>query len=185
MSAAAPILICPQVQLQRLPDAERDVLRRFFTEHVRGMDAVNDKRWRRFVRDLFNAQAGEGFQLYRVEERGGPYHRRHRVILQRLFDSQDRFKNIDRLHDYLKYGAGFVEWAEGRQPGVAWPRPRSTSFDTCSEDDMHFFHEAAIEFLHSDRAQRFLWRQVRAKDRHLMLEAVLRNPNDQQENGNG
>lgn len=180
MSAASPILICPVVQLHTLPDAERDVLRRFFTEHVVGMDSVYDKRWRSLVRDLFNAQPGEGFELLRKRERGGPFHRRHRVILQRLFDSQERFTNLRRLHDWLKVGAGFVEWTEGRKPGVMVPKPRSTAFDKCSEDEMREFHGAAVDYLHTARAQRVLWRVVKSKDRPAMLEAVLRNPEEAQ-----
>jgi hypothetical protein len=173
MTARSRILICPTIALGTLPDAERDVLRRFFVEHVRGMDSANDKRWRRFVRSLFNAEPGEGFQLYLAEQRGGPYHRRHRAILQRLFDSQERFRNIDRLHDWLKVGAGFVEWIDGK------PRPKSTAFDVCSEAEMREFHEAAIDYLHGERAQRFLWRHVRAKDRQGMLDAAI-NHNEQE-----
>jgi hypothetical protein len=172
------ILVCPVVPLRQLPPEERDVLRRIVTERIRGMDATNDRRWRRFWRDLFLAEAGEGFQLDRHEERGGPFHRRHRVILERLFDSQERFRNIDRMHDWLKVGAGFVTWEEGRDPGVLVPKPRSTSFDKCSEDEMREFHNAAVDFLHTERAQRFLWRRVRAKDRPGMLEAVLAKPED-------
>ena len=178
MTAASSILICPVVQLQSLPDADRDVLRRFFCEHVRGMDAVNDRRWRGFVRDLFNAEAGEGFELLRKKERGGPFHRRHRVILQRLFDAQERFTSIDRLHDWLKVGAGFVDWTEGKKPGVMVPKPRSTAFDKCSEDEMREFHAAAVDYLRTERAQRFLWRNVKSKDRPAMLEAVLVNPEE-------
>jgi hypothetical protein len=176
VTAASSILLCPVIQLHSLPDAERDVLRRFFTEHVRGMDRTNDKRLRSFVRDLFNAEPGEGFELLRKKERGGRFHRRHRVILQRLFDAQERFTNIDRLHDWLKVGTGFVDWVEGRKPGVMVPRPRSTAFDLCSEDEMREFHAAAVDYLRTERAQRFLWRHVKSKDRPAMLEAVLSNP---------
>lgn len=167
MSKASSILVCPVVPLRQLPDAERDILRRFLTQHVRGMDAANQKRWARFWRDLFNADPGEGFQLYRAEERGGPFHRRHRTVLQALFDAQERFRNIDRLHDWLKIGAGFVEWVDGK------PTPKSTSFDSASEDEIREFHQAAVDFLHTERAQRFLFRNVKAKDRQGMVDAVL------------
>lgn len=171
------ILICPVVQLHALPDAERDVLRRFFTEHVRGMDSKHHKRWTRFIRDLFNATPGEGFQIQRVEARGGPFHRRHRVILERLFQSQERFRHVDKLHDWLKVGAGFVSWKPGKdQKPVAIPR--STSFDNCSEDEMREFHTAAVDFLHTERAQRRLWTQVKPSLRQGMLDAVLRNPEE-------
>lgn len=173
MSASSPILICPVVQLHSLPDAERDILRRFFTEHVRGMDAVNDRRWRGLVRDLFNAEPGEGFELLRKKERGGPFHRRHRVILQRLFDSQERYSSIEALHDHLKLKTWFVEWHDGK------PKPRSTSFDRCSEAEMQQFHTDMVDLLHSPYEQRHLFPQVRPRDRHAMVEAVLRSPNEE------
>lgn len=178
MSVGASILICPVVDLRQLPPAEVDVIRRFLFDHIRGMDRTSEQRWRRLWGIVWNAGEGEGIELLHKEGRGGPFHRRHRAILQRLFDAQERFRNVDRLHDYLKYGAGFVEWTEGRQPGLAWPKPRSTAFDKCSEDEMREFHAAAVEFLHTERAQRFLWRHIKAKDRQAMLDAVLANPED-------
>jgi hypothetical protein len=173
VTSASTILICPTVQLQRLPVGERDVLRRFFTMHLVGMDPENDRRWRRFVRDLFNAEAGEGFQILRYEERGGPYHRMHRAFLTRLYDSQERYRLKDKLHAWLKLGAGFVEWQEGREPGTLWPRPRSTAFHKCSEDEIREFHDAAVDYLRTERAQRFLWRHLKSDQRMAMLEAVL------------
>lgn len=179
MSKTSAILICPTVALSSLPDNERDVLRRFFTAHVRGMDAKNDKRWRRFIAQLWRAEPGEGFQLYRVEERSGPFHKRHRAILERLFQSQERFRLIDKLHDWVKVGAGFTTWEEGKT-GKMVPRPRTTAFPECSEDDMREFHEAAVDFLHTERAQRFLWRHLKPAQRQEAIEAVLADPKERE-----
>lgn len=172
MTKAASILVCPVVPLHSIPPAEVDVIRRFLFQHIRGMDRENDQRWKRLWGQLWNAEAGEGFELLRKEERGGPFHRRHRAILQRLFDSQERYRNIDRLHDWIKVGAAFVEWKDGK------PKPRSTAFDVCSEDEMREFHGQAVDFLRTERAQRFLWRHLKPNARTEMLEQVLRNPNE-------
>lgn len=174
---ASAILIAPTVQLHRLPDPERDVLRRFFTEHVRGMDRKHDRRWRRFVKDLFNAAPGEGFQIYRAEERGGPFHRRHRVILQRLFDSQERYTNVDAMHDALKLRCYFVTWEEGKT-GRPIPKPRSTAFDECSEDEIRELHTAMVDLLQTPHIQRLLWPHLKFPQRAEMVEAVLRNPDE-------
>ena len=172
MTKASPILLCPTVALRSLPDQERDVLRRFFTEHVRGMDRKNDTRWRRFVRDLFNAEPGEGFQLYRAEERAGPFHKMHRAVLTRLFESQDRFRHIDKLHDWVKVGGGFVTWAPGKDSKPV-AIPRSTSFECCSEDEMREAHAAMVDFLHTDFATRRLWPHLKAHARQEMLDSIL------------
>lgn len=172
MTKLTPIMLCPVIELNRLPMAELDVLRRFWTQHVRGMSRQDDKRLRRFVRHLFTAQAGEGFKLYLEEERSGPFHNRHRVILEKLFHSQERFRLIDKLHDWLKVGAGFVTWEEGRTGNMV-PRPRSTSFPECSEDEMREAHADMVDYLHTERAQRFLWRHLKPAARAEMVETIL------------
>jgi len=171
---AAPILICPTVPLGSLPDAERDVIRRFLTQHIRGMDAAHDKRWRRMWGDIMHAAPGEGFQLYRAEARGGPYHRMHRAVLERLFDSQERYTNIDVLHDKLKLLSWFVEWSDGK------PKPRSTAFDVCSEDDLREFHTRMVDVLHAPHVSRHFWPHLKAPQRQEMVELVLRNPSQEQ-----
>jgi hypothetical protein len=175
----SPIMICPKFPLAHLPMAEQDVLRRFFCEHVRGMSRADDKRWRRFIRQLWRAEPGEGFQLYRVEERSGPFHNRHRVILERLFQSQERFRHIDKLHDWLKLGAGFVTWAPGKDSKPV-AIPRSTSFPECSEDDMRQAHTEMVDYLHTERAQRFLWRHLKPDKRAEMLDSVLKRDTEQE-----
>ena len=172
MTKPSPILICPTVPLRQLPDAERDVIRRFLTEHLKGMDAANDKRWRRMWGQIMQAEPGEGFQLYREEERSGPFHRRHRVILERLFHAQERYKLIDPMHDWLKVRAYFVNWGEGTR-GQPMPVPRSTAFPECSEDEIREFHARMVDLLHDPAVQRHLFPKVRAKDRQGMVDAVL------------
>lgn len=170
-SRPSSILVCPVVPLHQLPPAEREIVSRFLFQHIRGMDTQNDKRWRRLWEQVWKADPGVGFQILSMEERGGPYHRRHRVILDKLFSNQDAFTNIDRLHDYLKFGAGFVTWIE--KDGKPVPIPRSTSFKECPEDDMREFHAAMEDFLRTDRAQRRLWRRVKPSLRGEMVEAIL------------
>ena len=175
---ASSILICPVDPLRHLPPAEVEVVRRFLFQHIRGMDKQHDQRWRRLWGRIWNAEAGEGFRLLNDEERHGPFHRRHRVILERLFESQERFRHIDKLHDWLKTGAGFVTWEPGKD-GKPVPIPRSTSFEACSEDELREFHEAMLEFLHTPYAQRRLWTHVKPSQRPAMLEAVLADPEAQ------
>lgn len=177
MTKPSAILVCPVVALRQLPPAERDIVSRFLFQHIRGMDAQNDKRWRRFWSQVWQADAGVGFQLLSMEERGGPFHRLHRVILDKLFQNQDAFSNIDRLHDFLKYGAGFVNWEPGKDNKPV-AIPRSTAFNECSEDEMRQFHSDMEDFLRTERAQRRLWRRMKPAARAEMVEAIL---SDQQE----
>ena len=172
MTKPAAILVCPIVPLRFLPDTERDVIRRFLFDHVRGMAKQDDKRWRRLWGRLWKAEPGEGFQLYVEEERSGPFHKRHRVILEKLFASQERFRHIDALHDWMKVGAYFVTWEEGKT-GKPIPKPRSTAFPECSEDEMREAHAAMVDYLHTERAMRYLWKNLKPALRQGMLDAVL------------
>ena len=176
MTKPSAILVCPVVPLRQLPPAEREIVSRFLFENIKGLDTQNNNRWKRLWSQIWNAEPGEGFQLYSAEDRSGPFHRRHRVILERLFQNQDRFANIDRLHDWLKVGAGYVVWNEKTGKAV----PRSTSFPETSEDEMREAHAAMVAFLRTERAQRFLWRHLRRKPALMaeMVEAIL---SDQQE----
>jgi hypothetical protein len=180
VSKASAILLCPTVPLNSLPDAERDVLRRFFTEHVRGMDRKNDKRWRRFVRDLFHAAPGEGFQLYRAEQRSGPYHRMHRAVLTRLFEAQELYTDEDLLHEWIKLKCWFVTWQESPR-GNPIPKPRSTNFDECSEDEIRELHAKMVALLHEPWVQRRFWPHLKPPQRQEMLETVLTDPNKQEQ----
>ena len=173
MTPQTPMLIYPTVPLSALPDPERDVIRRFLTEHVRGMDPASDTAWRRMWGQLMRADAGEGFQLYRLEERSGPFHKRHRAILERLFHAQERFPSIKAMHDFLKLRCWFVDWIDGK------PVPKSTRFDKCTENEIREFHSLMVEQLHEPVVQRRLFPSVRSHDRQGMVDAVLADREDQ------
>lgn len=178
MTKASSILICPMVNLGHLPDAERDVLRRFWTEYVRGMDAKHDKRWRRLGRDLFRAEPGEGIELYRRKPRSLKFHKRWMAIERRIFENQDAYVQLERFRDWLKTGAGFGSYHLVN--GVMKFVPSSVSFDDCSDDEMREFTEDALGFLHTDRATRKLWRHLPAAKRQEMLDTLLADPQQHQ-----
>jgi hypothetical protein len=170
---ASPILICPKVDLRTLPDAERDVIRRFFTEYVGGADADNDKEWRRFARDLVRSEPGECTQLYRVETRDTPFHRRHRAILSALLANVEGFTNEDALHDWLKVKCWHVDWKDGK------PVPATTSFEGCSEARIRKFNRRLVDLLQQPWVQRHFWPHIPSAQRHQMVELVLTPPDPQ------
>ena len=172
MTKPDAILVCPTVPLRFMPANEVDVVRRFLFQNMAGMSEQDNKRWKRMWGEMFKAEAGEGFQLYICEERSGVFHRRHRAILEKLFASQEQFTLVEKLHDWLKVGSGFVEWKPGRDHKPV-PIPRSTSFELCSENEIREFHADMVDFLHRSSAQDVLWPSVSASHRPEMLEAVL------------
>jgi len=178
MTKASSILICPTVQLRTLPDADRDVIRRFLFDHIQGMDAVNEKRWRRFWSRLMKAEPGEGIQLFSGAERSLKFHKRWMAIERRIFENQDAYVNLERFRDWLKTGAGWGTYQLVN--GVMRFVPTSLSFEAASDDEMREFTEHAVEFLRSHRAQKKLWRHLKPSQRTDMLETLLAEPNQPQ-----
>lgn len=170
------MMIAVAEPLAQIPPHELDVLRRLLFQNLRPINSQTRAAWNRLWRDIFNADPGECFAMLREEGRVGQYHKMHRAFLGRLFESQERFVNEKALHDWLKIGAAFVTWGEGPRSGKPIPIPRSTAFKECSEDDMRQFHRDAVDYLHTPRAQRVLWRHLKPAQRAAMVEAVLNPP---------
>lgn len=173
MPKPSPILVMPAVKLNSLPQHEREIVSRFLFEHIRGLDDKHNRRWRRLWRQGWHAEPGEVFHFEVIRDRSGPFHRRHRAVVQKLFDSQERFTNIDALHDWLKVGACWVEWGVGRG-GAPVAIPKSTAFEQCSDDEMKEVHTAVVDFLHLPKSQRKLWPHIKAAARAEMLEIILK-----------
>lgn len=173
------MMICPVAQLQQLPAIELDVIRRFLFQHIRPVDEESAAAWCGLWRSMFRAAPGEGVHLAHDAGRSGPYHRRHRAILNRLFANQDGFDNKAAMHDFLKVGAGFVRW-EG-EAGQLVPVPRSTKYTECSDAEMRVAHKAMVEFLHSESAQASLWPHLAPAKRQEAVDAIVRDPQTNEE----
>ena len=79
---------------------------------------------------------------------------------------------------WLKVGAAFVDWQPGKDHKPV-AIPKSTSFESCSDDEMREAHAAMLDYLHTERAQRFLWKNLKPAMRADMLQAVLADPLEQ------
>jgi hypothetical protein len=155
------------VPLRHMPPAEVDVIRRFLFQNIKGMDSKSDQRWKRLWAQIWNADQGVGFQIYSAEERSGPFHRRHRVILESLFDAQEMFPSVDALHDWVKLQCWFVHWDAGK------PVPRSTAFDRCSEDEIRELNKGFEDLLHKPEVQEAFWPHLSPTLRAEMVETIL------------
>jgi hypothetical protein len=176
VSKASIIMVAPQVNLRALPLAERQVVSHFLFDCIRGLDAKHDKRWRRLWNRIWYSEPGEAAEIAALQPRSLVFHKRHMAIEQRLFDSQERWTNLDRFRDWLKTGAGFghYEVAGGRMRFI----PASCAYEECSDDEMREFHTAMVEWLHSPYPQRRLWPHIPAAQRSAMLETVLAKPGE-------
>ena len=63
---------------------------------------------------MTDEQIGEIFEITIKRIRHGKFHRKHMALEQAIFDAQERFTQFDPIfRDWLKVGAGFVEWHPG------------------------------------------------------------------------
>jgi len=167
---ASLVMVHLTVPPQDLPPADRDAVRRFLYENVRGIDEEHNQRWRRAVRRLVD---GEVMQFYPIVDRSGQFHKRHMAIERKVFEAQEVWEphELPAFREWLKTGAAFgsFQLVGGRMQFV----PSSAKYEECSDDEFKAFHERAMAFLRSDRALRKLWPHLKPAQRREMLEVAL------------
>ena len=179
MTKPSAIMITKVHPLERMPEHELAIVRRFLFDGIRGLDEKHDKRWRRQWSRIIRAEVGEVFHLESVVDRSGKFHRFHMALEQNLFDRQDQWATLDSMREWLKTGAAWGDFTlNGR--GVMKFVPRSTSYDACSDDEMREVHTAMLAFLRTPGAQRKLWPHLAPAARSEMLENIVEPPEREQ-----
>jgi hypothetical protein len=176
---ATAILVKLHRPLRFLPPADIQALERIVFGWFSGLDQLHDRRWRRTWKRLFHAKVVQPvWQLYDLPERSGPFHARHMAIEGRIFANQDGFLQREAFRTWLKTGAAFGHYeASG---GALVFVPSSLSYDDCSDDEMREFHEDAMTYLRTPHALETLWPVVKPAQRMEMLDAALREPQEDQ-----
>jgi len=166
----------PKIQVVRTRAPKPDessmiIIRSFLFECFKGATDIDDKRWRRFFEYATNKEAGEIFDVELTFPRYTPYHKRHMKIEWDVFKSQEKFSDFEMFRNWLKIGAGFVEWVAGAKGGVV-PLPKSISYSELSELEFHEFHDNVIAFLRGEHAAPYLWKHLEAKSHDYMSEIL-------------
>lgn len=152
--------------------AERAVATKVLEHAIRGVDEKNHKRWRTFLRRVFGMEHGEIAEVGTRIPRSGPFHRYHMAIEQAVFDGQERFKAFEQFRNWLKIGAGHVEWVPGAKGGIV-PLPKSISYAELEEPEMREVHDAMLAFLRGPHASAYLWKHLPAEQAAEMMETIL------------
>ena len=138
-----------------------------------GLGELGKKRWRRFINGVLRLEPGEMVEIKTRKPRSGPFHRRHMALEQRVFEAQEKFEHFDPgFRDWLKVGAGFVDWYPGPTGGV-FPVPKSIAYDQIEDDEMREFHENVVRFLRTEAATRSLWKHLSPTAQIEMIEGLL------------
>lgn len=155
-----------------LTDAERAAAMKALEHGLRGVDEQNHKRWKTFLRRVFGMEHGEVAEIGTRIPRSGPFHRYHMALEQAVFDGQERFTEFKQFRNWLKIGAGHVDWVPGPKGGIV-PLPKSTSYAELDESGMREVHDAMLAFLRGPHAAPYLWRHLGAEQAAGMMETIL------------
>lgn len=156
-----------------IPEADAEAARRVLFGQIDGLSDDHRKSWRRLWNWLLKkAEPGEMLEIRTHRERIGWYHRKHMVMEQSIFLSQERFENFRQFRVWLKVGAGFVDWLPGPKGGVI-PVPRSISYGELEQDEMERVHADMVAFIRTAHAQKALWAHLEPATRAEMAETLL------------
>lgn len=157
---------------ERLPQDQADIVRRFLFSHMDGVTERDKKAWRSFWRAIGNAGSGEYFTITLRRRRSSKFHKLSFAVMQAVFKGQEVFEDFRIFRAFIKLGAGFVDYvpnADGELRAV----PKSVSFDDCSEEEMRQFHDDAVAFMRTARAQKTLWPNASPKAASDGMENIL------------
>lgn len=154
-------------------DAEKATALKVLTQGLRGVDDTNHKGWTGFLRRALGMENGEIAEVSTKIPRSGPFHRFHMAMEMSVFKSQERFEHEKRFRDWLKIGAGHVDWVPGAKGGIV-PLPKSISYAELEEAEMREVHAAMLAFLRGPHAAPYLWKHLPADKAVEMMETIVR-----------
>lgn len=154
-----------------LTDEQRQVMRGVLFDMFGGCTDDDDRMWKRAWGELMNAEPGEVFTWTLEIEQDGHFHRRHMKLENELYNGQEQFYVFKQFRNWLKTGAGFVDYHLVRGQMVAVPK--SKSYSECKKFQMEKFHNDAIAFLRTPRAQQELWPHLSPAMAQEMIETLL------------
>lgn len=155
-----------------LTEAEKAIGKKVLTEVLRGIDDQHTKRWLKVVNTWFGLEEGEITTVDTRHPRSGPFHRFHMAMEQAVFNAQERFTAFEQFRNWLKIGAGHVEWVRGPTGGVV-PLPKSISYADLEEVEMREVHAAMLEFLGGVHAAPYLWKHLDPEEAGGMMKSIL------------
>ena len=130
------------------------------------------KAWRRWWKMIFRSQIGELFVMEYKFTRSSRFHRRSMKIEGTFFDAQEQFRDREQFRNWVKIGAGWVDWVPGPDGGIV-PLPRSISYAAADDQEFREYHEKMVGFFRSGRASAYLWPHLTEQQATDMVETIL------------
>ena len=106
------------------------------------------------------------------EPRSGPYHRRFFATVNKLYEAQEQFQDVEHLLTWLKVGAGYADFVPGPK-GKPVAIPKSINWETLDQAEFQPIAEAITGFMFTKHATRFLWPHLSDEDGYEMVDSIL------------
>lgn len=151
----------PQVILHRGPNGKPE-----------GITPAMDRAYQRFRARAAALEPRDSLVFSWREPRSGPYHRRHFVMLDALFQAQERFEDDEKFRKWLEVGAGYCDLLPG-PTGELVAVPKSIAYEKLDQLEFEPIHAAVFAFARSERCTAFLWPHLTAEQRFMMVETTL------------
>ena len=136
---------------------------------LEGWGEKGRRAFQKFRKIIAELEVGETVQFSYRLPRSPRHHRFFFARLAELFDCQERFASVEHLLEWLKVGAGHVDFLPG-QDGVPCAIPRSIAWHNLDEQGFIEFTRAMNDFLWTPHAQAVLWPHLDERQRWAMVD---------------
>lgn len=164
-------IILTRQDTQPLTDNERRQLAALMFRVMDGHSEADRRAWRALWGAWRTMEVGEMAAVDVRVERMTPTHNRHFSLESKFFANQEQFANFKAFREWLKVGAGFVEWTG--QEGALVAVPRSMNWVDVDELELREVHLAMVAFLRTPAAAAALWPGLTDRAREEMVQGLL------------
>ncbi len=139
------------------------------TGKLAGLGEKGRRAYNKFCKLVRALEIGETLRFSYQLPRSPQHHRFFFWRLTVLFERQERFDDLKRFLDYLKVGAGHVDFFPCGD-GVLVAMPKSIAWHLLEEQDFIEFSRAMNDFLWTPDAQAAIWPQLGVHQRYAMVD---------------
>lgn len=142
------------------------------TGHLAGLGEKNERAYNRFKRQVTSMEVGETLAFGWKKPRSPKFHRLHFGLLHAAFDAQEQFQLFDPFRMWVQVGAGHCDLLPGPH-GKPVAVPRSIAWEEMDDNEFYEHHIAAVAFLRSVHAYRYLWPHLPNADAESCVNVIL------------
>lgn len=139
------------------------------TGRMVGLGEKGRRAFEKFERKVQELEVGETMKFSYALPRSRPHHGFFFAKLTGLLERQERFNTKEELLEWIKVGAGHVDFMPGAL-GELVAMPRSINWITLEEQDFIEFHRAMNDFLWTEHAMAYLWPHLRFEHAYLCID---------------